>query len=306
VIVLDAAYVLFQTSAAREPNAVRVLDPDPQTAVATAAAETLLSAEIEAAVASGEVAVVIAPVMVDVAFVTSVAVARPVTALVTLAAVAKPETSDTFAREPVVRVPSVRLRVPYAQTCEAERLLRALIEADVAKGEVAEVTPAEVARPEVAVVTAPVIVEVDEVTFAEVARPERSPTARVLVPLEEIVVSILSLSSLPILPVVVIPVVRAFHTCAADRLLSPEIEAAVASGEVAEVNCALVAKGEVADVTPALVASGLVAVVIAPVIVDVDVVTLVAVARPEVAVVTSDTFASEPEVRVLSVKLRVP
>jgi hypothetical protein len=50
------------------------------------------------------------------------------------------------------------------------------------------------------------------------------------------------------------------------------------------------------------VASGPVAVVIAPVIVDVDVVTLVAVASVD----RSDTFASEPEASVLSVRLRVP
>ena len=50
-------------------------------------------------VASGLVAVVIAPVIVEVAVVTFVAVARP-------------ERSDTFAREPLDNVLSVRLRVP--------------------------------------------------------------------------------------------------------------------------------------------------------------------------------------------------
>ena len=41
-------------------------------------------------------------------------------------------------------------------------------------------------------------------------------------------------------------------------------------------------------------------------IVDVAVVTLVAVARPDVADVTLAAVAREPDVRVLSVRLRVP
>ena len=85
-------------------------------------------------------------------------------------------------------------------------------------------------------------------------------------------------------------------------MLRPEIDAAVASPDVAVVSCDVVASGETAEARPDVVASGLVAVVIAPVIVDVDVVTLVAVARPD----RSDTFAREPDVRVLSVRLRVP
>jgi hypothetical protein len=101
VNVLVAAYVPFHTSAASAPNAVSVLEPDPHTAVATADADTLLSAEIEAEVASGPVAVVIAPVIVDVASVTLVAVARPDVV-----------SSPVFAREPAVRVASVKLRVP--------------------------------------------------------------------------------------------------------------------------------------------------------------------------------------------------
>ena len=52
---------------------------------------------------------------------------------------------------------------------------RALVNpADVASGETAEVNPADVASGLVAVVIAPVIVEVAVVTFVAVARPERS------------------------------------------------------------------------------------------------------------------------------------
>ena len=67
-----------------------------------------------------EIAVVIVPVEV-----------------VTLAAVARPERSEVLARVPEVNVLSVKLRVAYAQTCEADILLSAEIEAEVASGEVA-------------------------------------------------------------------------------------------------------------------------------------------------------------------------
>jgi hypothetical protein len=144
--------------------------------------------------------------------------------------------------------------------------------------------------------------EVADVKPALVARPERSPEVRVLVPRDEIVVSILSLRSFPILPPVVIPVVRASQISAAERSLSALIDALVASGDTAEARPADVARPEVAEVKPADVASGEVAVVMAPVIVDVEEVTFVAVARVE----RSDTFASEPDDSVLSVKLRVP
>jgi hypothetical protein len=103
------------------------------------------------------------------------------------------------------------------------------------------VTPAEVASGVVAVVIAPVIVEVASVTLVAVASPAKS------------VVFAIGVS----------------------EVASP---AEVASGETALVKPAAVARPEVADVTPALVA------------------------RPE----RSETFDNEPEVRVASVKLRVP
>ena len=85
----------------------------------------------------------------------------------------------------------------YPQTCEADRLFNAEIDADVANPDVALVTPAAVASGETA-----------EVRPADVARPERSDTARVLVPREEIVALISSFRSLPTLPAVEILDVR--------------------------------------------------------------------------------------------------
>jgi hypothetical protein len=217
---------------------------------------------IEADVASGDVAVVIAPVIVLVDEVTFAPVAKPDVAEVT---------SDVLARVPDVSVLSVRLRVAYpqtsdaasmfdevdeppvivlveayvlfqtsaasapkaesvlvgeAQTCAAERLLSAVIDAEVASGDVAEVTSDVLERvPDVNVASVKLRVaypqtcdadkllrpetdaavarpEVAEVTPAAVARFDKSETARVLVPREEIVALISSFKSLPTLPVV--------------------------------------------------------------------------------------------------------
>jgi hypothetical protein len=165
----------------------------------------------------------IALVIVLVEEVTLVAVASPVTALVTFVAVASPVKSDVLAI-----------------------------------GERAVVNPALVASGDVAEVTSDVLERVPDVNVASVklrvAYAQTSDAANILLEVDEPPVIVLveayvlfhtSAASAPNDERVLPP---ADQTCAADRLLSAEIETEVASGEVAEVTPAAVARPEVAVV----------------------------------------------------------
>jgi hypothetical protein len=212
----------------------------------------------------------IAPVIVPVEEVTSAVVASGDTALVNCAVVASGASCAVVASAAmsVHRIVSVFDLIPvtFVQSIVSVFVLIAVTSPQAIVSVFALIKPFEVTSP---------VTSAQEIESVFVLMPVMFPVP----------ISLMRVAAFDLIVAMSVQLILSVFVLTRARI------AEVASGETAEVNCAVVASGDTAEARPTVVARP-----------DVALVTLVAVASPE----RSDTRASEPVPNVPLVKLRVP